>query len=224
MDNLFRKVGIPSALISDNAPELAKGEFRRKAKRAQCPMSQVEVDTQNANMAKTAIRELKRQYRRVMLEIHAPEVVWDSCLEWCAMVRSHTAVNIRSLDGQVPATKISGDTMDISQLAEFGFHDWVWFVDTKHSDSLEMTGEPSMQKKRIGKYLGPAESVGSAMCGVVLTEKGTRLDKASIFSLSLADKNSDQVKDRKHNFTTVHLLEGDRLGYYQKKIIGGIIC
>ena len=97
-------------------------------------MYQIEVDTQNANLAETAIRELKKHYRRVMMETNAPEVVWDYCLEWCALIRSHTALNIRSLDGQVPATKITGDTRDISHLAEFGFWDWAWFDDTKDSD------------------------------------------------------------------------------------------
>ena len=110
-------------------------------------MYQIEVDTQNANLSETAIKELKKHYRRVMMETNAPEVVWDYCLEWCALVRSNTALNIRSLDGQVPATVITGDTSDISHLAEFGFWDWVWFVDTKNSDGLEVTGEPSMQKK-----------------------------------------------------------------------------
>ena len=45
LDDFFNKVGIPSVLISDNAPELTEGDFRRKAKRAQCPMKQVEVET-----------------------------------------------------------------------------------------------------------------------------------------------------------------------------------
>ena len=63
LDDFFDKVGIPSRLVSDNAPELTKGEFRRKSKRAQCPMYPIEVDTQNANLAETAIKELKKHYR-----------------------------------------------------------------------------------------------------------------------------------------------------------------
>ena len=139
-----------------------------------------------------------------MLETGAPEVVWDYCLEWCAMVRSHTALNIRSLDGQVPATKISGDTMDISQLAEFSFYNWVWFVDTKKPDGLELTGEPSMQKKRIGKYLGPAENVGSAMCGVVLTEKEQDLKILQYFHYHLQTRTV--MKSRIESTTSPYCL------------------
>ena len=134
------------------------------------------------------------------METNAPEVLWDYGLEWCALVRSHTAHNIRSLDGRVPATRVTGDTADISHLAEFGWYDWVWFVEHKTSDGQEETREPSNQRKRLGRYLGNAENVGSAMCGTVLTEKATTLDRTSIIPLSLAEKNSDDIKARKETF------------------------
>ena len=35
-------------------------------------------------------------------------------------------------------------------LAEFGWYDWVWFVDIGKQVGLEGTSEPSMQKKRLG--------------------------------------------------------------------------
>ena len=217
LDDFFEKIGVPLKMVTDGAKEFVQGDFSRKCKKAQCPQHQVEVDTANANTAETVIRELKRHYRRVMLDTNAPEVLWDYCLEWCALIRSHTAINIKQLDGKVPATKITGDTVDISHLAEFGWYDWVWFVDTKCSNvaGLEETGEPSMRNKRLGKYLGPAENVGSAMCGTVLTELGSTLDRTSIFPLSLADKNSEQVNAMKHKFKS-------RLGEKLKERVAGM--
>jgi len=38
LDSLFQTVGIPSALILDNAKSLSEGEFSRKAVRASCPI------------------------------------------------------------------------------------------------------------------------------------------------------------------------------------------
>ena len=38
------------------------------------------------------------------------------------------------------------------------------------------------------------------MCGTVLTEKATRLDRTSIFPLSVADKNSQEVIKMKEQF------------------------
>ena len=203
LDHLFKDVGVPQMMIPDNAMELTRKEFKRKCRSAQCPIRPVEAYTPNKNLAEAAIRELKRHYRRVMLETQAPEVLWDYCLEWCAMIRSHTALNIHELDGKTPATRMTGDTSDISFLAEFGWYDWVWYIDPQGGTGLEATGEPTLSRKKLGRYLGPATNVGSAMCGTVLTAKGTRVDRTSIIPLSVADQNSDPIKKMKGVFEEV---------------------
>ena len=125
LDDFFHKVGIPHVMISDGAKEQVQGQFRKKCRRAQCPLHPIEPYTPNANLVEGVIRELKRHYRRVMTETGAPEVLWDYCLEWCAHVRSNLALNIGKLDGQTPATMMTGDTADISHIAEFGWC-WMW--------------------------------------------------------------------------------------------------
>ena len=203
LDDFFREVGVPQVLIPDNAKELTQGQFRRKCRRAQCPIHPVEAYTPNVNLAEAVIRELKRHFRRVMIETGAPEVLWDYCLEWCALIRSHTALNIKQLNGQTPATRMTGDTSDISFLAEFGWYDWVWYVDQPGRPAQDGTGQPSMERKKLGRYLGPAINVGDALCGTVLTERGTRLERTSIIPLSVEDNNSDPVKKRKEIFEKV---------------------
>ena len=203
LDDFFHEVGVPQVLVPDNAKELVLGEFKKKCRRAQCPVHPIESYTPNANLAEHVARELLRHYTRVMTQKNPPEVVWDYCLDWCSLVRSHTALNIHSLDGQVPATKMTGDTADISFLAEFGFYDWVWYVQPKGDRAQDDTLEPSLGRKKLGRYLGPSLSVGDAMCGTVLTEIGTRLERTSIIPLSAADKNDDSVKNRQGIFTEV---------------------
>ena len=141
-------------MISDGAKEQVQGQFRKKCRRAQCPLHPIEPYTPNANLVEGVIRELKRHYRRVMTETGAPEVLWDYCLEWCAHVRSNLALNIRKLDGQTPATMMTGDTADISHIAEFGWYDWVWYMDIEGKPGQEATQQRSMQRKRLGRYLG----------------------------------------------------------------------
>ena len=176
LDDFFNEVGVPQVLVPDNAKELVGKNFKKKCRRAQCPIHPIEAYTPNANLAEAVIRELKRHYRRVMLETGAPEVLWDYFLEWCALIRSHTALNIHELGGQTPATKMTGDTSNISFLAEFGWYDWVWYDDPRSKvRGQEVTGEPSLDKKRLGRYLGPALNVGDKMCGTILTERSTRL-------------------------------------------------
>ena len=121
MISLFTEVGVPRVMIPDNAKELTKGDFRKKCRRAQCAIQLIEARTPNANIAEHVIREVMRHFWRVMSETGAPEILWDYCLEWCALIRSHTALNIRQLNGKTPATMMTGDTSDISFIvAEFG--------------------------------------------------------------------------------------------------------
>jgi hypothetical protein len=80
--------------------------------------------------AEGAIRELKKGVGRQMVQTKSPKVLWDYCVEREALVRSHTALNIFSLEGQVPETIMSGQTADISCLAEYKWYQWVKFHDS----------------------------------------------------------------------------------------------
>ena len=46
-------------------------------------------------------------------------ILWDHCLELMAKLRSNMVLNLPSLDGDSPHTKLTGDTGDISHLVEF---------------------------------------------------------------------------------------------------------
>ena len=77
----------------------------------------IEAYTPNANIAEHGVRELKRQYRKVMLATNSPECLWDCCMEHLANIRSHTALSIRELNGETPPAKLmTGETPDISHL------------------------------------------------------------------------------------------------------------
>ena len=54
-----------------------------------------------------------------MLKYGGPKPLWDNCIELEALIRSHIALNIYGLEGQVPETVISVQTGDISNLCEF---------------------------------------------------------------------------------------------------------
>jgi hypothetical protein len=128
LDTLFRRVGLPRVMMPGIAKEMTEGHFKKKVLRAGAALHPIEAYTPNSNLAEHVIRELKRSYRRMMLSKNSPECLWDLCLQYVAAVRSHTALAILELDGEVPATRLAGDTPDISHLAEFGWYDWVWFL------------------------------------------------------------------------------------------------
>ena len=80
LDTLFRKVGVPRVMIPDNAKELTEGWFKRKVQRASSTLHPIEPHTPNANRCEDVIRELKRAYRRTMLDTNCPQCFWDLCL------------------------------------------------------------------------------------------------------------------------------------------------
>jgi hypothetical protein len=85
-----------------------------------------------------------------------------------------------------------GETPDISFLAEFGFYNWVWHI---------TPAEKGLQRKRRGRYLGPALNHGDAMCGFVLRETGKVVDRSSIIPLSDEELRSESIKELQAKFT-----------------------
>jgi hypothetical protein len=60
-----------------------------------------------------------------MVRYEAPKRLWDDCLVREAYVRSSTALDIFSLEGQVPYTILKGQTSAIYTLAEYAWYEWV---------------------------------------------------------------------------------------------------
>jgi len=130
LSQFFREEGVPSQLIVDGAREQIGQKVRRTCSDANCGIRQLEYDTPWANRTEMAIRELKRGVRRMMRSSLSPLRLWDYCSQLQARIRSSTAHNNVRLDGEVPQTLVDGTTFDISNLAEFGWYDWIKYRDT----------------------------------------------------------------------------------------------
>jgi hypothetical protein len=52
-----------------------------------------------------------------MLCSGCPKRLWDDCIIREAYVSSHTSLDIFGLEGQVPESKVKGETVDISTIA-----------------------------------------------------------------------------------------------------------
>ena len=127
LDRLIWDHRIPYCIIPDNTPELVAGEFKRKALRYGTSFKLVEAWTPNQNLAESAIQEIKRSYRWAMWKSNAPGILWDHCLELIAELRSNMVLNLSSLGGDSPHTKLTGNTADISHLVEFEWYQMVWY-------------------------------------------------------------------------------------------------
>jgi hypothetical protein len=114
-------------MVMDGAKAKVEGGFRRKMRDAGCHIKKTEPHTQSSNMGEGAVRELKKGVGRQMLRSGCPKRLWDDCIIREANVRSHTSLDIYGLEGQVPESKIKGETVDISTIAEYAWYEWVKF-------------------------------------------------------------------------------------------------
>ena len=109
-----------------------------------------------------------------MSKSRCPEAMWDHCVDLEALIRSHTDLDIYSPEGQVPETVMSGQTGDISSLCEFEWFKWLMFFQPKET-------YPD-NKMFIGRWLGPAIDVGTAMTYKILSPDGGYVCRSTLRS------------------------------------------
>mmetsp|Transcript_37601 Transcript_37601/g.53010 ORF Transcript_37601/g.53010 Transcript_37601/m.53010 type:complete len:1380 (-) Transcript_37601:246-4385(-) len=173
---MFKRDGVPMNMIVDGSREQVAGDFKRKCIEADCRIKQLEPHSQWANAAEASIRELKKASARKQAKMRSPKKLWDHSIELEAFIRSHTVNSCYALGGEVPETFMTGETADISEIAEFGWYDWVMFRDT--------TIPYPEDKVVLGRYLGPSTDVGPAMTAKVLTINGQVRHRSTLRSLT----------------------------------------
>jgi hypothetical protein len=182
-------------MISDDAPELHAGEFRRKCCQAGVYCKETEPYSPWMNRAEGTIQELKRATKRAMLKTNTPKTLWDHCIELQAKIRSNTAHDITTLGGQTPETVMGGETADISDLCEYDWFQWLWFRDTNASFPNE--------SRVLVRYMGPAKSIGPTMCHHLLKGNGSVIQRSTVGPLTHAELSSEDIKTQMKDFMYV---------------------
>ena len=161
---VIRYEGVPPEIIMDGSKEQNLGDFARKLRNYGCHRNQIEPHSPWMNLCEGEIRELKRGSTRKMLKRNVPKKLWDHCLELESRIRSDTTLPRFDLDHHNPETKIHGMSSDISDICEFEFYEWVMFNDSR---------APFRENKfHVGRWLGPAVDVGSALTYKILKSNG----------------------------------------------------
>jgi hypothetical protein len=127
-----------------------------------------------------------------MIKTRSPKCLWDHCLELEAYICSCTCNEIYMTAGQVPETIMTGNTADISHIAEFGWYKWVMFHDNKpsyHDDKLI-----------LGGYLGPAIDTGLALMAKILKSNGVFVYRSTLQHLTDEELDSSVHKDMRCKF------------------------
>ena len=142
------------------------------------------------NLCEVEICELKRGSTRKLLKRNVLKKLWDHCLELESRICSATTLPRFDLDHQTPESKMHGMSADISDICEFEFYEWVMFNDSQAT--LPET------KFHVGRWLGPAVDVGSALTYKILISNGQVVQLSTTRHPTLDEfTNPDHIAMRK---------------------------
>jgi hypothetical protein len=117
-----------------------------------------------------------------MIETGCPKCLWDDCLELQVDINSFCVHDNHDLDGETPQAIITGETPDISLLAEFKFYQWVKWFD-KNADLPD-------DQEVCGRYLGPSRDVRSMMTAKILKKNGGTIHQSTFCVLMQSEIDS----------------------------------
>ncbi len=127
-----------------------------------------------------------------MIKTGSPKCLWDHYLELEAYVRSCTSNDIYMTAGQVLETIMTGNTANISHIAEFGWYDRVMYPDNE-------TSFPD-DKLILGHYLGPAIDTGLALTAKILKSNGVFVCRSTLRHLTDEEPTSSVHKDMRRKY------------------------
>jgi hypothetical protein len=107
-------------------------------------------------------------------------------------VRSHTSLDIYGLEGHVTESKIKGETVEISTIAEYPWYEWVKFRDT--------AGKFPVSKIQLGRDLGADIDIGPAMTRKILKQNGSIMYRSSVRPLTQDEIQSPTEKKEREEF------------------------
>ena len=199
LDRFFHEVGLPSEMLTDNAPEFVEGEWRNMCLKYYVKQKFTEPYTPWQNPAELQGGILKRKLRTLMKLTSTPVQLWDYAWQYVSEIRSVTAMKHMYLDGMTPLEKVCGYTPDISEFILFSWYEIVWYF-TPHDS----------QRNQLGRWLGPATNLGQGLAYNVLTIHGKVVVRSTVTTLSSTEKTSPTViKEMKQFDDTVGSILGN---------------
>ena len=206
LNNVVENVGIPRKIISDGASEEVgeNSRFHKRVRYLNIATHRTEPYSQWQNRAENSVGKLKARWKRRMVRRRVPSRVWDYGLVYEAEIMSRMA---SGYDGRTGMERITGDTCDISEWTDFEFYDLIWYWDSPFSD----------ENPKLGRWLGVAHRVGSALCYWILKENGEVLARTTVQHLTKEDSLRPEVQD---SIRAYHMKLHDRLNIIETCVDG----
>ena len=152
LNNLVETIGVPITIFSDGAKEETgpNSMFTKRSKELHISSHQSEPYSQWKNRCEGVIGKLKARWKRRMVQRRVSSNIWDRGLVWEAEMMSRMA---SGCDQRTGIERVTGDTYDISEWADFEFYDLVWYWDAPYMEN----------NSKIGRWVGVIHRVRSAI-------------------------------------------------------------
>ena len=187
---LIQEVGIPQKMVTDDAKEKLgpKTKWMENIRLYNIEWSNSEPYSHWQNRAEDAIREVRRRWKLIQHRRSIPKRLWDYGLSHVAEIMSRT---VRSGSDRTPYEIVTGETPDISEFIDFTFYDWIWYLNNPNDKE---------SPPQLGRWLGVAHRVGSAMTYFVLTEKAEVLSRTTVQGVTVNEQLSDDTRSRMEKY------------------------
>jgi hypothetical protein len=103
----------------------------------------------------------------------------------------------RGSNGRTGYEQITGKTPDISEWLDFDFYDWVWYHDPPDT-MAGTTGEV----QKIGRWVGVANRVGSALTYWITTASGKVVARSTVQHVTAANQLDKNIHKQMMHFQT----------------------
>lgn len=190
-----KEIGAPDAVVCDAAGEQTSLDLKRFLNSIGTTLRVLEEGTPWSNRAELYIGLMKAAVRKDMRSSNCPFVFWDYCMQRRARINNLTPKDSFALSGQVPATTVSGEQGDISNMCVFGWYEWCYFL--QHKAAFPHN------KEVLGRVLGPATGVGNEMCQWVLQSNGSVVARRTVRPLKPEEIHSSDEQQKRLLFDSL---------------------
>ena len=200
---LIEMAGIPSGMHSDRAPDLIAGKYRSILQKYRIRSTTVESNSPWQNRAEgEGVKPIKKLGNWLLHRRQAPLRLWDYAYEHAASILTLTCTPNIVFGEQTGYQIITQLKPDISQYASFDFYSWVWHWDE------------TLKVKKLGRWLGVAETVGPVMTFWILPVSCTPIPRSSVILVQPHELQDKSIQSLLTTFTdTVNIKIGDNTKY-----------
>lgn len=191
LERFLHEVGIPVEMLTDGAKELILAEWGAICRKHGIYQVTTEPHSPWQNIAERSGGLIKRKAKHLMQITNTPVVLWDYCWEYASAIRSHVAVDNGLLDDVTPFEKVHGYSPNITEYTLFQWYDWVEYNDVDSPDS-----------SRIGRWLGPAHSIGQGYAHYILSSNGKVVTRSTVILIPESEKATSSMSERMLLHTT----------------------